>query len=65
MTFYTLRPPYKGGKVILYICIFLWGSFVFLGCLGFAFFKKFLNYVVLWGSFNGCGLRSLTKTGGC
>lgn len=72
--FCTLGTPYKVGKVAFCECGFLWGYlglfclFVLRGLSGFFFvvcFSKFLNYVVLWRSFNGCGFRSLGKIGSC
>lgn len=59
--FCTLEPRYKAGKVVLWACVFLWGYSCFSGVL----FKTFLNCVVLWGSFNGCGFKSLRKLGSC
>lgn len=52
VTFQT-QATYEGGKVILYVCVFLGAVLFFLVAWVFGSFKEFLNYVVLWGSFSG------------
>lgn len=53
------------GEKLISGCIFLWGNFVFLGCLEFVGFLRDFDYVVLWDGLNDCGYRSLRKMGSC